>query len=207
MIFNAGVFPCNRQSPGMKSSPSIAVPFKRQEMAILGIQFPGDMNQGVFTVMNYVHDAADAQVRAAPCRASSGVARVRENWEGHRRLHLLRAERRGQVYAQRRTEAGPHRRQVVFENFSIMDKAGRLPLDVYPGRPQPREGRLPLEAAHPSGLRRFWGIAADLEVFAGAGDVDEGTRELEATFSASFGARFLVWTTLRCLPPRWTGSA
>merc|ERR1712050_189734 len=53
VIFNAGVFPCNRQTEGMTSSTSIAVSFERKEMVILGTQYAGEMKKGVFTVMNY----------------------------------------------------------------------------------------------------------------------------------------------------------
>merc|ERR1712194_914238 len=53
MIFNAGVFPCNRQTDGMTSSTSIAVSFERKEMVILGTQYAGEMKKGVFTLMNY----------------------------------------------------------------------------------------------------------------------------------------------------------
>merc|ERR1711979_91978 len=54
VIFNAGVFPCNRQTEGMTSSTSIAVSFERAEMVILGTQYAGEMKKGVFTVMNYL---------------------------------------------------------------------------------------------------------------------------------------------------------
>jgi len=54
MIFNAGVFPCNRQTEGMTSSTSISVSFERKEMVILGTQYAGEMKKGVFTVMNYL---------------------------------------------------------------------------------------------------------------------------------------------------------
>merc|ERR1740127_301004 len=54
IIYNAGVFPANRQTQGMTSSTSIAVSFKRREMVILGTQYAGEMKKGVFTVMNYL---------------------------------------------------------------------------------------------------------------------------------------------------------
>merc|ERR1719203_511088 len=54
VIFNAGVFPCNRQTEGMTSSTSIAVSFDRKEMVILGTQYAGEMKKGVFTIMNYL---------------------------------------------------------------------------------------------------------------------------------------------------------
>merc|ERR1711939_291304 len=53
VIYNAGCFPCNRQTEGMTSSTSIAVSFERGEMVILGTQYAGEMKKGVFTLMNY----------------------------------------------------------------------------------------------------------------------------------------------------------
>merc|ERR1719225_1622619 len=53
IIYNAGCFPCNRQTEGMTSSTSIAVSFERKEMVILGTQYAGEMKKGVFTLMNY----------------------------------------------------------------------------------------------------------------------------------------------------------
>merc|ERR1719356_1955147 len=53
VIFNAGVFPANRQTDGMTSSTSVSVSFARREMVILGTQYAGEMKKGVFTVMMY----------------------------------------------------------------------------------------------------------------------------------------------------------
>jgi len=78
VIFNAGVFPCNRQTDGMTSSTSIAVSFKRKEMVILGTQYAGEMKKGVFSVMNYLmplmpkRDLPPAD-RALPLHASANI--------------------------------------------------------------------------------------------------------------------------------------
>jgi phosphoenolpyruvate carboxykinase (ATP) len=78
VIFNAGVFPCNRQTEGMSSSTSVAVSFKRKEMVILGTQYAGEMKKGVFTVMNYLmplmpsRDLPPAD-RALPLHASANI--------------------------------------------------------------------------------------------------------------------------------------
>merc|ERR1719225_1169066 len=78
VIFNAGVFPCNRQTEGMTSSTSISVSFKRKEMVILGTQYAGEMKKGVFTVMNYLmplmpnRDLPPA-ARALPLHASANI--------------------------------------------------------------------------------------------------------------------------------------
>merc|ERR1712217_707346 len=78
VIFNAGVFPCNRQTEGTTSSTSIAVSFERKEMVILGTQYAGEMKKGVFTVMNYLmplmpkRDLPPAD-RALPLHASANI--------------------------------------------------------------------------------------------------------------------------------------
>merc|ERR1711881_367618 len=78
LIFNAGVFPCNRQTEGMTSSTSVAVSFKRREMVILGTQYAGEMKKGVFTVMNYLMPLQPARdlppaERALPLHASANI--------------------------------------------------------------------------------------------------------------------------------------
>jgi len=78
VIYNAGVFPCNRQTEGMTSSTSIAVSFKRREMIILGTQYAGEMKKGVFTVMNYLMPLMPARdlppaERALPLHASANI--------------------------------------------------------------------------------------------------------------------------------------
>merc|ERR1719166_385039 len=80
MIYNAGVFPCNRQTEGMTSSTSISVSFQRKEMVILGTQYAGEMKKGVFTVMNYLmplmpkRDLPPAD-RALPLHASANIGK------------------------------------------------------------------------------------------------------------------------------------
>merc|ERR1712038_1249400 len=78
VIFNAGVFPCNRQTEGMTSSTSISVSFERSEMVILGTQYAGEMKKGVFTVMNYLMPLQPKRDlppvdRALPLHASANI--------------------------------------------------------------------------------------------------------------------------------------
>jgi len=80
IIFNAGVFPANRQTEGMTSSTSVSVSFERSEMVILGTQYAGEMKKGVFTVMNYLmplqpkRDLPPAE-RALPLHASANIGK------------------------------------------------------------------------------------------------------------------------------------
>lgn len=54
VIFNAGGFPANHNTPGMSSKTSVNLSFERQEFVILGTEYAGEMKKGVFTVMNYI---------------------------------------------------------------------------------------------------------------------------------------------------------
>jgi phosphoenolpyruvate carboxykinase (ATP) len=78
MIFNAGVFPANRQTEGMTSSTSVSVSFRREEMVILGTQYAGEMKKGVFTLMNYLMPLRPKrdlppEDRALPLHASANI--------------------------------------------------------------------------------------------------------------------------------------
>ena len=53
VIYNAGRFPANRFTAGMRSTTSICVNLEDRELVILGTEYAGEMKKGVFTVMNY----------------------------------------------------------------------------------------------------------------------------------------------------------
>ncbi|CAA6667541.1 unnamed protein product [Spirodela intermedia] len=53
-IYNAGQFPCNRFTHYMTSSTSIDINLARREMVILGTQYAGEMKKGLFGVMHYL---------------------------------------------------------------------------------------------------------------------------------------------------------
>ncbi|KVH99666.1 Phosphoenolpyruvate carboxykinase (ATP), conserved site-containing protein [Cynara cardunculus var. scolymus] len=53
-IYNAGMFPCNRYTHYMTSSTSIDLNLGRREMVILGTQYAGEMKKGLFGVMHYL---------------------------------------------------------------------------------------------------------------------------------------------------------
>merc|ERR1740133_254997 len=80
VIYNAGVFPANRQTDGMTSSTSIAVSANTKEMVILATPYAGEMKKGVFTVMNYLmplmpkRDLPPAE-RALPLHASANIGK------------------------------------------------------------------------------------------------------------------------------------
>ncbi|ERN11959.1 hypothetical protein AMTR_s00184p00023820 [Amborella trichopoda] len=53
-IYNAGQFPCNRYTHYMTSSTSIDLNLARKEMVILGTQYASETKKGLFSVMHYL---------------------------------------------------------------------------------------------------------------------------------------------------------
>ncbi|RWW86751.1 hypothetical protein BHE74_00004455 [Ensete ventricosum] len=53
-IYNAGQFPCNRYTHYMTSSTSVDLNLARKEMVILGTQYAGEMKKGLFSLMHYL---------------------------------------------------------------------------------------------------------------------------------------------------------
>jgi len=70
VIFNAGGFPANHNTPGMSSKTSVNLSFERQEAVILGTEYAGEMKKGVFTVMNYIMPKKG--VMSMHCSANEG---------------------------------------------------------------------------------------------------------------------------------------
>lgn len=52
-IYNAGPFPANVHTEGMRSTTSVDLNFSAREMVILGTEYAGEMKKGVFTVLFY----------------------------------------------------------------------------------------------------------------------------------------------------------
>jgi len=71
VIFNAGGFPANHNTPGMSSKTSVDLSFERQEFVILGTEYAGEMKKGVFTVMNYIMPKKG--VLSMHCSANEGA--------------------------------------------------------------------------------------------------------------------------------------
>jgi len=72
VIFNGGAFPANRYTSKMTSKTSIGVNLERQEIAILGTEYAGEMKKGIFGVMNYLMPLQD--VMPMHCSANVGEA-------------------------------------------------------------------------------------------------------------------------------------
>ena len=54
VIYNAGRFQADPNTPGLGTSTSVNLSFERKEMVILGTEYAGEMKKGVFTIMNYL---------------------------------------------------------------------------------------------------------------------------------------------------------
>ncbi|MCP4246006.1 MAG: phosphoenolpyruvate carboxykinase (ATP), partial [bacterium] len=70
VVFNAGQFYANTNTPDVKTKTSVNVNFEAQEFVILGTEYAGEMKKGVFTVLNYVLPAKD--VLSMHCSANIG---------------------------------------------------------------------------------------------------------------------------------------
>ena len=69
VIFNAGKFPANGNTPGMTSKTSVCLDLDNREMTILGTEYAGEMKKGVFTMMNYYMPKQD--VLSMHCSATA----------------------------------------------------------------------------------------------------------------------------------------
>ena len=101
VIYNAGAFPANRLTTGMRSATSIDLSLEDKELVILGTEYAGEMKKGVFTVANYF--APNRGVLSMHCSATAdkktGVSSL-----------LFGLSGTGKDDALRRSEAPSHRR-------------------------------------------------------------------------------------------------
>ena len=70
VIYNAGKFVADRNTPGMTSETSVCLHFEAGEFVILGTQYAGEMKKGVFTIMNYLMPKTG--VLSMHCSANEG---------------------------------------------------------------------------------------------------------------------------------------
>jgi len=54
VIYNAGEYAADPNTPGISSETSVALNFEEAEFVILGTQYAGEMKKGVFTIMHYL---------------------------------------------------------------------------------------------------------------------------------------------------------
>jgi len=69
IIYNAGSFPANRYTTGMKSRTSVDLSIEQREVVILGTDYAGEMKKAVFTFMNYAMPKKD--ILSMHCSATS----------------------------------------------------------------------------------------------------------------------------------------
>merc|ERR1719437_373524 len=189
MIYNAGVFPCNRQTEGMTSSTSIAVSFSRKEMVILGTQYAGEMKKGVFTVMNYLmplmpqRDLPPAD-RYMPMHASANIGENNDvsiffGLSGTGKTTLSADPKRDLIGDD---EHVWHTKGVFNIEGGCYAKIILLTCDAFGVLP-------PISKLSPDQVMYHF-ISGYTAKVAGT---EEGVTEPQATFSACFGAPFLVW--------------
>ena len=72
VVYNAGTFPADPETPDLTSETSVSLNFETGEFVILGTQYAGEMKKGVFTIMNYLMPKRG--VLSMHCSANEGSA-------------------------------------------------------------------------------------------------------------------------------------
>ncbi|MBC8354094.1 MAG: phosphoenolpyruvate carboxykinase (ATP), partial [Planctomycetes bacterium] len=72
VVYNAGKFVADPNTPGMTSETSVCLNLEAGEFVILGTQYAGEMKKGVFTIMNYL--MPKNSVLSMHCSANEGDA-------------------------------------------------------------------------------------------------------------------------------------
>lgn len=53
-ILNAGEFPADPHTPGVKDTASVNLNIKERKLMVLGTLYAGEMKKGLFTILNYI---------------------------------------------------------------------------------------------------------------------------------------------------------
>ncbi len=248
VVFNAGTFPADPNTPDVSSETSVCLNFETGEFVILGTQYAGEMKKGVFTIMHYLMPKKG--VLSMHCSANegpagdvslffglSGTGKTTLSADAQRALigddeHCwtdegifnieggcyakcidLSAEKEPEIFDAIRfgtvlenTVQDPETRAVYYSDSPLTENTrAAYPIEFIPnakipcvgGHPQniilltcdafgalPPVSRLSPEQAMYHFISGYTAKVAGTEV---------GVTEPEATFSACFGAAFLVW--------------
>jgi phosphoenolpyruvate carboxykinase (ATP) len=217
VIYNAGQFPANRLTPGMTSKTSVDVSFEDKELVILGTEYAGEMKKGVFTIMNYLMPRAG--ILSMHCSATADPATGRSSilfgLSGTGKTTLSADPKRQLIGDDEHcwTDTG------VFNiEGGCYAKAIGLSLESEPDIYQAlrygavlENARIPCMAGHPTDIifltADAFGVLPPVSKLtteqamyhfvsgytAKVAGTEVGVKEPEATFSACFGAAFLVW--------------
>ncbi len=247
VIFNAGCFPADPDTPDLSSDTSIALDLEAGEFVILGTQYAGEMKKGVFSIMHYL--MPERGVLSMHCSANigpygevslffglSGTGKTTLSADPRRRLigddeHCwsdegifnieggcyakcidLCAENEPEIYRAIRfgtvlenTVLDPESRIVDYADSSLTENTrASYPIDYIPN------AQIPCTAGHPSNIIFLtcdaFGVLPPVSRLtpeqamshfvngytAKVAGTEMGVTEPEATFSACFGAAFLV---------------
>jgi len=248
VVFNGGQCAANTDTPGVKTTTSVALSFERSEFVILGTQYAGEMKKGIFTIMNYLmpktgvlsmHCSANegddgdvslffglsgtgkttlsADTRRAligddeHCWTDDGVFNIEGgcyakciDLSEEKEPEIYRAVRFGSVLENIVLDADT--REVDYTNKSITENTrAAYPIEFIPN------AKIPCVGGHPKNIVLLtcdaFGVLPPVSKLtpdqamyhfisgytAKVAGTEMGVTEPEATFSACFGAAFLVW--------------
>ncbi|KAI3980289.1 hypothetical protein MKX01_001360 [Papaver californicum] len=201
-IYNAGKFPCNRYTHYMTSSTSIDLNLARREMVILGTQYAGEMKKGLFSVMHYLMPKRGILSLHSGCNMGKGgdVALFfgLSGKEMASRLSTMSSVLENVVFDE-------HTREVDYTDKSVTENTrAAYPIEYIPNAkipcvgPHPKNvillscdafGVLPPVSKLNLAQTMYHFISGYTALVAGT---VEGVKEPTATFSACFGAAFIM---------------
>ena len=249
VVYNAGKFPANQYTEGMTSDASVDVNFKTGEMIILGTEYAGEMQKGIFTVMHYLMPKQN--VLSMHCSANegdspddvalffglSGTGKTTLSADNSRKLigddeHCwsedgvfnieggcyaktinLSEEKEPEIYnaikfgtVLENVGYNPNTREVDYDDVSITQNTrASYPIEYI------SNAKIPCKTGHPKNIIFLtydaFGVLPPVSKLtpeqamyhfisgytAKVAGTEMGVTEPEATFSACFGAAFLVW--------------
>ncbi|TQD70974.1 hypothetical protein C1H46_043497 [Malus baccata] len=166
-IYNAGQFPCNRFTHHMTSSTSVDLNLARREMVILGTQYAGEMKKGLFSVMHYLMPKRQILSLHSGCNMGKGgdVALFFGLSENTRAAYPIEYIPNAKIPC-----VGPHPKNVILlacDAFGVLPPVSKLSL----------------------AQTMYHFISGYTALVAGT---EDGIKEPQATFSACFGAAFIM---------------
>ncbi|KAH0900533.1 hypothetical protein HID58_040036 [Brassica napus] len=214
-IYNAGQFPCNRYTHYMTSSTSVDLNLSRREMVILGTQYAGEMKKGLFSVMHYLMPKRRILSLHSGCNMGkegdvalffglSGTGKTTLSTD-HNRYLIGDDEHCWTETGVSNIEGGCYAKEVDYSDKSVTENTrAAYPIEFIPNAkipcvgPHPKNvillacdafGVLPPVSKLNLAQTMYHFISGYTALVAGT---EDGIKEPTATFSACFGAAFIM---------------
>ena len=201
IIYNAGHKPADRTVEGVTSTTSVSLSFEDKDMVILGTEYAGEMKKGVFTIMNYLMPKQGELSMHCSATAEQG---------GERSAVLFGLSGTGKT-----TLSADPNRNLIGDDEHYVVQYDYTPLTSNTRASYPIEyisnARIPCKAGQPTDIVFLtcdaFGVLPPVSKLSPAqamyhfisgytakvAGTEVGVTEPEATFSACFGAPFMVW--------------